>query len=164
VAQLSIVWSDITDVELEIGTLETHVETAQTAPVSEPTLALTMEARLDGDSATIALLLPHTAIAPVAHRFSSRDHAHAGSDAREASAVRNALGGVAMALRAEVASVEVPIEQVVALRPGDILPLGGRAEDGVTIYADSVPVHRAQPGRSGGRRAVQITGRLGGPA
>ena len=37
------------------------------------TLALTMEARMDRDSATLALLLPYSAIAPVAHRFSSRD-------------------------------------------------------------------------------------------
>ncbi len=73
IAQLSIVWSDVTDVELAIGPLDMHMETAQTAPVSEPTLALTMEARMEGDSATLALLLPYSAIATVAHRFSSRD-------------------------------------------------------------------------------------------
>jgi len=32
------------------------------------------------------------------------------------------------------------------------------AEGGVTLYADKVPVHRAKPGRSGARRAVQIAG------
>ena len=164
VAQLSIVWSDITDVELEIGGLDMHVETAQTAPVSEPTLALTMEARMEGDSATIALLLPYTAIASVAHRFSSRDHGHGGPEASADSAVREAIGGVEMTLRAEVASVDVPIEQVIALEPGDVLRLGGRADAGVVLYAGEVPVHRAQPGRSGSRRAVQVTARLGGSA
>jgi flagellar motor switch protein FliM len=67
-----------------------------------------------------------------------------------------------MLVRAEVAAIEMPIEQVLALRPGDVLRLDARAEDGVTVFADSVPVHRAQPGRSGTRRAVQIVERIQG--
>jgi len=157
VAQLSIVWQDMTDVELGVAALDMHLETAQTAPVSEPTLALTIEARMERDSSTLALLMPYSAIAPVAHRFSSRDDA-AGEHAREAAAVREAVGGVEMTVRAEVAAVDLPIEQVLRLQPGDVLRLDARADDGVTLYADAVPLHRAQPGRSGGRRAVQVIG------
>jgi flagellar motor switch protein FliM len=163
-AQLSIVWSDITEVELGVSALDMHLETAQTAPVSEPTLALTMEARVDGDSATLALLMPYSAIAPVAHKFSSRDNVAGDEEAERGSAVRQAVGRVEMTVRAEVAAVDLPIEQVLSLAPGDVVRLDGRAADGVTLYAGAVPVHRAQPGRSGGRRAVQITERLGGTA
>jgi flagellar motor switch protein FliM len=162
IAQLSIVWHDITDVELGVAGLDMHLETAQTAPVSEPTLALTMEARMDRDSATLALLLPYSSIAPVAHRFSSRDDVAAAEDEHQSAAVRQAVGRVEMTVRAEVAAVELPIEQVLALAPGDVLRLDARADDGVTLYADEVPMHRALPGRSGGRRAVQVTDRLGG--
>jgi flagellar motor switch protein FliM len=163
-AQLSIVWSDITEVELGVSALDMHLETAQTAPVSEPTLALTMEARMDGDSATLALLMPYSAIAPVAHKFSSRDNVAGDEDAGRGAAVRQAVGRVEMTVRAEVASVELPIEELLALGPGDVVRLDGRAADGVTLYAGAVPVQRARPGRSGGRRAVQITERLGGAA
>jgi flagellar motor switch protein FliM len=161
VAQLSIVWQDITDVELGVAGLDMHLETAQTAPVSEPTLALTIEARMDRDSSTLALLLPFSAIAPVAHRFSSREDASS-EDERQAAAVREAVGRVEMTVRAEVAAVDLPIEQVLALQPGHVLRLGARADDGVMLYADAVPMHRALPGRSGGRRAVQVTDRMGG--
>ena len=58
--------------------------------------------------------------------------------------------------RVQVAAVELPIEEVLALRPGDVLRLAAPAEAGVTLYADQVPVQRAKPGRSGSRRAVQI--------
>jgi flagellar motor switch protein FliM len=53
---------------------------------------------------------------------------------------------------------------VLALQPGDVLRLDARADEGVTLYAGAVPVpvRRAAPGRSGGRRAVQITERPGG--
>jgi flagellar motor switch protein FliM len=68
-----------------------------------------------------------------------------------------------MTVRAEVASVELPIEQVLALKPGDVLSLEAPAEGGVTLFADKVPVHRAKPGRSGSRRAVQIVDRVRRP-
>jgi flagellar motor switch protein FliM len=160
-AQLSIIWSDLTQLELAGGTLDMHMETAQTAPVSEPTMAFTIEARMDRESATLSLLVPYAAIAPVADRLTARDDV-VPATADAADAVRNAVGRVEMTVRAEVASVELPIEEVLALAPGDVLRLDGRAEDGVTIYADAVPVHRGMPGRSGARRAVQVIERLEG--
>src|ERR671931_1918587 len=148
--------------ELELGVLqlETHLETAQMVSLSEPTLTFTLEARFDGTSSTINLLLPWSAIAPVADRFAARDDAP-DRGAEEIRQVRRAVGSVDVTVRAEVASVELPIEQVLALQPGDVLRLGAPAEAGVTLYADKVPVHRAKPGRSGSRRAVQIVDRVG---
>jgi len=63
-------------------------------------------------------------------------------------------------VRAEVASVMIPIESVLALKEGDLLRLNSPAAAGITLYADQVPVHTGRPGRSGSRRAVQVTGNL----
>ena len=160
--QLSVIWNDIAEVELGIGAVDAHMETAQTAPVSEPTLAMTMEARLGGHSSTMTLLVPHHAIAAVAHRFSSRDEDQRVDDGGlHESRLRRAVGRVDMTVRAEVAAVELPLEDVLALRPGDVLALDAPAVAGVTIFADETPVLTGKPGRSGSRRAVQITGLVG---
>jgi flagellar motor switch protein FliM len=161
-AQLSVIWTDVADLELQLQGLDMHLETAQMAPVSEPTLAMTMEARLEGTSSTVALLLPWTAIAPVADRFASRDDMMGSQRPEDAQSVRRAVSRVEMTVRAEVAAIEMPIEEVLALREGDVLRLNAPAEAGVTLYADRVPVQQGKPGRSGSRRAVQITGRVGG--
>ena len=60
-------------------------------------------------------------------------------------------------------SIELPIEQVLALQPGDVLSLAAPADGGVTLFTDKVPVHRAKPGRSGSRRAVQIVDKVRRP-
>jgi flagellar motor switch protein FliM len=161
-AQLSVIWNDMVGLELSVAQLETHLETAQMVSVSEPTMTFTMEARFNGVSSTIAMLLPWSAIAPVADRFAAREDAPDRGE-EEIRRVRRAVGGVDMTVRAEVASVELPIEQVLALQPGDVLRLDAPADAGVTLFADKVPVHRAKPGRSGSRRAVQITERVGRP-
>ena len=108
------------------------------------------------------LLLPWLAIAPVIERFSGREEKTEVTDGDAAESVRRAVGGVEVPMRAEVAGVHLPIEAVLALKPGDVLSLQAPADGGVTLYADKVPVHRARPGRSGSRRAVQITGPAGG--
>jgi len=130
--------------------------------VSEPTLSLMMEARLAGLSATLALLIPWTAIAPVADQFAAREDGKGSRSDDEATSVRRAVGNVEMTVRAEVAAVTMPIESVLSLKEGDLLRLNAPAAAGITLYADKVPVHTGRPGRSGSRRAVQVTGRLGG--
>ena len=49
---------------------------------------------------------------------------------------------------------------MLALQPGDVVGLDARADTGVTLYAEVVPVHRARPGRRGAKRAVEVLERL----
>ena len=164
VGQLSLIWQDVADVELALGALEGTTENAQVAPFSEPTLSLTVEARIARTSSTLSLLVPYCAIAPVAAAFSQRDGAGpAGDDAEAAEAVDAALRAVEIMMRAEVADTHMTVEDVLALQPGDLVRFDGQAAAGITLYADQVPVHRARPGRSGRRRAAQILGPMEGP-
>ena len=163
VGQLSLIWHDVADVELSLGALEGTTENAQVAPFSEPTLLLTVEARIGRTSSTLSLLVPFCAIAPVAAAFSQRDGAGASPDDEEAgAAVDAALRGVEITMRAEVSDTHMTVEDVLALKPGDVLRLDGQAAGGITLFADQVPVHRARPGRSGRKRATQVLGPVEG--
>jgi flagellar motor switch protein FliM len=158
VESLSSVWFDISEVRLSIDTVETQSEMVQVAAGSEPTLALTMEARLEGLSSTMTLLVPYAAIAPVASAFSRRDDELTHRDPLSVAAVHEGLSLVDVTLRAEVADTTLSLEQILALKPGDVVTLDAAAENAeATLFADRTPVHRARAGRSGKHRAVQIT-------
>ena len=156
--QLSLIWKDVAGVELSLAALEATTENAQVAPFSEATLSVTIEARIGRVSSTLSLLVPYLAIAPVAAAFSQRDGAGPGTEEIDEEAIDTALRGVAITMRAEVADTQMSVDEVLALKPGDVITLNGKAADGVTVYADAVPVHRARPGRSANRRGVQILG------
>ncbi|MBI5104140.1 MAG: hypothetical protein HZB46_03985 [Solirubrobacterales bacterium] len=94
---LSLVWFDIAEVRLGIAAVDTQVEMVQVAAGSEPTLVMTMEARLEGLSATMSLLVPYAAIAPVASAFSRHDEEEVRRDARSTAAVRQGLSRVDVA-------------------------------------------------------------------
>ncbi|HZV72963.1 MAG TPA: FliM/FliN family flagellar motor switch protein [Conexibacter sp.] len=161
---LSLVWQDLAGLTLETRDVDTHMEGLQVTAVSDPTLTLTFEARVDRHSSTLALLVPWSAIDGVADELAGRETRNEATDPRIAAAVRRAVAGAEVVLRAEVAHVEMAIDEVLALEPGDLVRLGAPATAGVGIYAEDVPIHRAQPGRSGTRRAVQVTAPAGGGA
>jgi flagellar motor switch protein FliM len=158
VGQLSAIWSDMAGLELGLDRLERQLETAQAAPVSEPTLALTMEARAGRTSATLTLLVPHASVAGVIGALGGEDGAAAEPDPSLRAVVGGAVRQVGVPLRAEVAAVDLPLDEVLALRPGDLLRLDAPAGAGATLCAGEVPVCRVRPGRSGRRRAVQVLG------
>jgi len=161
-AQLTLIWTDVAGLELKLEAVDSHLETAQTVSVSEPTMSLMLEARMQGMSAMIALLIPWSGIAPVADQFGAREDSSGVQNEEDASSVRRAVGNVEMTVRAEVASVELPIESVLSLKEGDLLRLNSPASGGITLFADKVPVHVGRPGRAGSRRAVQVTGKARG--
>lgn len=162
--QLSIVWSELAELELDLERLDSPMESAQVAPVSEPTIALTIEVRHERATSTLMLLVPYCAIAPVEAAFEGgEEYGGHGVGGSSADAVQAALRDVEVALRAEVADLELTIDEVLALRAGDMLRFNASTESGVTLCVDSVPVYRAKPGRSGNRRAVQVTDVVGRP-
>jgi flagellar motor switch protein FliM len=162
--QLSTAWNELFGVSLELVELETQVANVELAPPSEPTVVLTIETREDGFSSTMSLLIPYRSIAPVAGRLSGQfDSGDAPvSDSESAGLVQRAMGGVEVEVRAEVGSVEMSIGDVLDLTEGSIVKLNTPAADGVYVCAGGTKLHRAQPGRSGSRRAVEIIERLDG--
>jgi len=52
--------------------------------------------------------------------------------------------------------VQMPIERMLELIPGVLVPLGERAEDGVRLFAEDASLGRGRPGRSGTRRAIKL--------
>jgi len=162
--QLSMTWDELVGLQLRVLELETTVSNLQVAPPSEPTLSLTIEMRADGASSTISVLVPYRSIESVMHKLPTGHYSEllgeTAADEETTAAVRQALGGVEIELRAEVGGVELTIEEVLSLKEGDIVPLGVRASSGVLLCAGPVAVHRVQPGRNGRRRAVSVVERL----
>jgi flagellar motor switch protein FliM len=157
-AQMNVVWRDLAGVELSPATVDSQLETAQVAPVSEPTLSLAMRVRMQGTEYALTLLVPHRAIAPVEARILGRHDGGAEAPSEgERQQLREALAGVEVALCAEIAGEEIPASRALALAPGQTLDLGARIADGLGLCVEGVPVLRAKPGRSGSRRAVQVT-------
>jgi flagellar motor switch protein FliM len=157
---LSATWTDMAQVGLELGAIEAQPESRAFTHPSEPCLVLTLEARLPHDSTTMTLVVPYASVEPIIGAISRKEAPEAAEDLRMQQLVRERLSHVDVTMRAEVAELAMDLSEVLALQVGDTLKLGPADESTITLWADGVPVHRARAGRSGGRRAVQVTERL----
>jgi len=160
VQQLSLVWQELAGVSLRAGEIGDH-DSNQIASVSEPTFTLLIECRVAKQSFALAMLIPWVAVAPVERKIAGRE-AGGRSDPRAGLPIQRAMASVPVTLRAEVASVCLGVREILALAPGSVIEFGVPARDGVTVFAESVELVRAQPGSNGPRRAVQICAAQGG--
>jgi flagellar motor switch protein FliM len=158
VHQLSLVWQDLAGIGLSIIEIETYNDASQIAAVSEPTLVVMVEGRINKHSASMGLLIPWLAIDPVVDQLSGKETREAEADLAGATEIGRAVASVPVTLRAEVAAIELPIDEILALGPGSLIKLGAQAEQGVTLFAENVKLARAQPGANGPRRAIQVSG------
>lgn len=161
VTQMSAVWEELAGVQLAPGEIEVHHDGSQVASVSEPTYVVVIETRVNKQSCTLELLIPWVAIEPIAQRISGRERSGSDEGPDEAPAVEAALARAPVTLRAEVAAVELSVADVLGLAPGSVVRLAAPASDGVTVFAEHVPLARAYPGANGRRRAVQIHSQSG---
>ncbi|MGO9752770.1 MAG: flagellar motor switch protein FliM [Solirubrobacteraceae bacterium] len=160
VNQLSLVWQDLGGLSLVIEDMDLHQESSQVAVVSEPTYVVMIECRMNKQSSALALMIPWAAIETVSDRIAGRE-APNDPEILRSSGIGRALARAPITLRAEVAAREVPIEQILALVPGSIIPLAAPAHAGVALFAENIKLGRAHPGCNGARRAVQIRGAEG---
>jgi flagellar motor switch protein FliM len=166
-AQLNQAWRDLGGLQLTLGEVDLEGEAGVIAPIGEPTFAIMLAGTIDGLSSSMSLLIPWSAIAPIADDIFGAGPKPGDADPQEGQAVRRGLAGAHMLLRAEVGSVRMPLEQMLALAPGTLLALEDRAESGVQLFAEGVPLGRANPGLRGARRAVKLTAAMepgGSPA
>lgn len=161
--QLNGAWHELFGLTLDLVEIETQATSLVIATPSEPTLALTIEMRVQGVSSMLSLIVPFRSIeASLATQAAGHFDAGHTEEAKQAAVtIRRALSEVETEVRAEVGAIEMPLHEVLALRPGDMLELKTSVERGIALAVDDVRLHRARAGKSGTWRAAEVIGSLG---
>ncbi len=155
-AELSSVWCELGGPPLTCGQLDLDADAGVTMPANEPTFSIALASAIEGRRASMSLLIPWSAIEPVAERIRGGEGAFDEADPHDPHALRRGLARARVLLRSEVGSAQMPIERMLELVPGALVQLHGRAEQGVSLFAEGVLLGRGRPGRSGARRAVKL--------
>jgi len=155
-AHLSTAWRDLGGLTLTLGEIDLEDDAGVIFPLGEATFAITLDCTVDGLVSRMSLFIPWSAIEPVAEEVLGGGSQLADADPQHGHAVHRSLAASRVRVRAEVGSAVMPVEQMLALTPGALLTLEDRAEDGVQLFAESVPIGRASPGLRGARRALKL--------
>jgi flagellar motor switch protein FliM len=156
VGELSLAWGELGGPELTCGEIDLEADAGVLTSVGEPTFSVKLASTIDGQDSAMSLLIPWSAVEPVAESIRGGAGQPVVGDVHGPDALRRGLAGAKVLLRAEVGSAQMPIERMLELVPGALAQLQGRAEDGVSLYAEGVLLGQGHPGRSGTRRAIKL--------
>ncbi len=145
-----------------VDVVETALSPAllRVAAPSEVAAVLTFEIRFGGRAATFAVVYPHAALEPLLSRLSATAwYAQADRD-RDTKASRPlleaALDRVEVPLTAILGAVELPVDTLADLKPGDVIRLDERVADPIRIWISDQVRAWGVPGRIDDRLAVQL--------
>jgi flagellar motor switch protein FliM len=153
-------WSHIVALRPRILGVETNPLFMQLVAPSDIVLAVSMVCGLGRQEGRLRLCFPFGMIEPLVQRLAARQWAAAAAEppGSRSAEIRAELGDVLVPLSVEIGRARLPLRRVLALQPGDLLPLGVPVSSAARLHVRGRPKFLGRVGRRGRTLAVQIMG------
>ncbi len=153
-------WAHLAQLRGRVTELALGPALLRVAAPSTVAAVLTFELRLGGQAAPVSLCYPHAALEPLLPRLSATawyaQPVRSAADATYRQEVEAALLEAEIPVRAVLGSVELPVEALTSLQPGDVIRVDDRVDRPIAVTIADGPRLWARPGRVGDRLALQI--------
>jgi flagellar motor switch protein FliM len=158
-ADLTEAWSSVHRLECRFVRTETNpTEVAITGP-GEMVLSLTLECNFGDEPAPLIIAVPYAVLEPLRVKLGEPESVPAGGDRDWVAAIAQAVRQTAVTVTTELGTQEISGREVLRLKPGDVISLGTRGDDPVTIRVEGIRLLSGLAGVSRGQNAVRILGR-----
>lgn len=148
-------WRPVCELAFERVGSETQPQLASVLSPGEVLVLSSFTVEFDGGAGALQLLLPYGMLEPLRERLNAGiQSAFQASDPCWRGAMFERVQEAPVELRCALGEIRLSLRQVLALHPGQTLPLD--MPERVAGRVEGVPVLQALPGRSGGHRALQV--------
>ncbi len=151
-------WAQIQPIRPRVLGLETNPLFTQVASPNDIVLNVGMLCGLGRREGRLRLCLPFTMVEPLVQKLAARRwraevQERPGS---RAPAIRQQLDDVPVPLGVRLATVRLPLEHVLSLSPGTLIPLHVRSESPALVEIRGAVKHTARVGQAEGHLAIQV--------
>jgi flagellar motor switch protein FliM len=157
-------WSHLVAFPIDVAETAFGPALLRVAAPSEVVAVVTFEIRFAGRAATFSVTYPHAAIQPMLPRLSATAwYAQPERDGTISSArplLEDALNQIEISLTAVLGTVELSVESLAELQPGDVIRFDERVDDPIRLRISDQVRAWAIPGRIDDRLAVQLVAPL----
>jgi flagellar motor switch protein FliM len=157
-------WSKVVALEPQLEDSTVNHHWVQMMLGNARVVLLTFEITIQGTTGTMSIYIPFSTLKPVAHVLNPHVFI-SGRDARGPDdAVRErtnkSVQQMAVVLRVVLGGAELTVQELLSLRPGDVIRLDTKAREALTVCVGEREQFQARAGTVEGRLAVQIAGTL----
>lgn len=155
-ADLAEAWSPVMEVEFEYINSEVNPHFANIVTPREYVVVSKFHVELEGVGGELHVTLPYSMLEPIRELLDAGLQSdRMDRDDSFGAALREQMQEAVVELTSVLTEIELPLRDLVKLKPGDIIPL--QMPKQVPIYIEDVPVLMGEFGISNGMRAVKIT-------
>lgn len=155
--QLTQVWSTVDDISFQAVSVETNPRLVTVAAPSESMLVAKLAIGIGEAACQCHVSVPLTMLAPVRAKLAASGQGRLAGRDQFLASVRAQLRGVSVELVGTLCEIPLTLREVVALAPGDVLPVD--LPESVALCADDIPVLLGRFGNSRGNNAVSLRSR-----
>jgi len=157
-------WSQVVDLRPRLGQIETNPQFVQIVPPTEMVIQVTLETKIENVEGMMYFCIPYLTIEQIISKLSAQywySTVRRGATTENLNVLRDRLSTVKIPLVAEVGNISLPMKDILALKPGDIIRLSGtRVGDPMVLKLGNRPKFECQPGVVGKKLAVQVTRKI----
>jgi flagellar motor switch protein FliM len=155
-------WRPIADLQLEFIRTELNPQFVTVLPAHAVVVDTKFGIDLDGKHGHLRTVLAYAALEPLKDRLSSGVHGHEATDDSLRQRLWDRLRETRVSICAELGRGRIRVRDLLALRPGDLLPLEDHADGGAVLRIAQRPKATGKPIVSRGVYAIRVE-RLVGP-
>lgn len=150
-------WAPVYPLEIELRRTEQHVKFANiTGSAADPVVVTALRCETCGFAGDVHLVLPFQSLEPIRAILASPGTTEAGTHAGQLGGrLADEIPNTSVTLTAELVTIASTIGEVMALRAGDVLPIGVLPAH-LPVAVDGVPVMECDFGGLDGVRALRV--------
>ncbi|MBU2925292.1 flagellar motor switch protein FliM [Colwellia sp. 4_MG-2023] len=155
-------WSPVMDVSFEYLDSEVNPSMANIASPTEVVVISSFHIELDGGGGDFHIALPYAMLEPIRELLDAGVQSDKeDTDMRWSKALRDEIMDVPVALNTKFLEVDIPLNQLMELQAGDIIPI--EMPEYITVLIEDLPTFRAKLGRSRENIALKIEEKIKRP-
>lgn len=155
-------WAPVMDVSFEYLDSEVNPAMANIVSPTEVVVISSFHIELDGGGGDFHVALPYSMLEPIRELLDAGVQSDKeDTDLRWSKALRDEMMDVKVEISATLLDVELPLQQVMELEAGDIIPI--EMPEHVVMFVEDLPTFRTKMGRSRESVALQVTERIKRP-
>lgn len=155
-------WSPVMDVSFEYLDSEVNPSMANIVSPTEVVVISSFHIELDGGGGDFHIALPYSMLEPIRELLDAGVQSDKeDTDMRWSKALRDEILDVPVEISTKLLDVELPLQDVMELQAGDIIPI--EMPENLTVFVEGLPTYRAKLGRSRENVALKIESKIKRP-
>lgn len=153
-------WSTVIDLRPRLGNIETNPQFAQIVPPNDMVVLITLETKVGDVEGMTNLCIPYITIEPIISKLSAQywySSIRRGESDENRAIIQERLDQVEIPLRCDVGDVELPLQEILDLQPGNVVKLGStHIHSDMTVKVGDRKKFKCRPGKIGNRLVIQV--------